>query len=294
MNLIVLIGEKMRRKKLDWFTIALLVVGILMVVCSVGMWIHLVSSQVATNNELNAIVKASDAKAGSWPSAKQESVLDAAYEYNKKLDVRASDFDNSRAAINADTDYLNTLDTGNGVMASVYIPSISTRVPVYHGTDDETLLNGAGHMRGTDLPTGEKGTVSVIAGHSGAVEGMFFTRVPSLKTGDLFYVTVLGKELPYRITDLITVNPDDTDAIRKLYESDKAKVVLLTCTPISVNTHRLLVVGEPAPDSPKSADAPGDVIWPRGVILAALGVVVFIVLIVIIRVFWRKRKMCAC
>ena len=58
MNLIVLIGEKMRRKKLDWFTIALLVVGILMVVCSVGMWIHLVSSQVATNNELNAIVKA--------------------------------------------------------------------------------------------------------------------------------------------------------------------------------------------------------------------------------------------
>lgn len=279
------------KKKIDWMTAGLLIIGLAMMAVSAGMWYHLVSSQVQTNIELNEVVRNSEAKAGAWPTEKQKTELDRAREYNAQLDLRYSDMKNDYASIARDKRYESMLDTdGQGVMASVYIPSISTRVPVYHGTSDDTLMNGSAHMRGTDLPTGEKGTLSVIAGHSGAVQGMYFTRVPSLHIGDYFYVTVLGKEFAYKVTALPEVDPENVEAIRNLYDPSKTQVVLLTCVPIGINTRRLLVVGELDDHAPQSADAPKDTLWPQGVAIASGGAMTLLIAALAARHAIRRRK----
>lgn len=43
---------------------------------------------------------------------------------------------------------------GNGIMGYVEIPSIQVNLPIYHGTDSETLERGIGHLLGSSLPIG--------------------------------------------------------------------------------------------------------------------------------------------
>ena len=52
-------------------------------------------------------------------------------------------------------------------MARIQIPTIGVDLPVYHGTSDETLLRGIGHLQGTSLPVGGVNTHSVLTGHRG-------------------------------------------------------------------------------------------------------------------------------
>lgn len=272
------------KKRIDWLTAVLLILGIGLIAVSGGMWYHLVSSQIETNNRLNEAIDNSEKQSGAWPTVKQKDELDKARAYNKQLDVKHSDMRNDDFNVAKDKEYTSLLNTdGNGLLASVYIPSISTRVPVYHGTADDTLMNGAGHMRGSDLPTADKGSLSVIAGHSGSVQGMYFTRVPSMKVGDLFYVNILGKDFAYKVTSMPEIDPSDVDAIRNLYDPDKTQVVLLTCVPIGINTKRLLVVGELDEHAPAAADAPKDKVWPWGVTIAGIIVLLILALILIIR-----------
>ena len=43
---------------------------------------------------------------------------------------------------------------GTDIMGSLEIPKIQVELPIYHGTEDEVLSNGIGHLEGTSLPIG--------------------------------------------------------------------------------------------------------------------------------------------
>ena len=81
-------------------------------------------------------------------------------------------------------------------MARLKIPSISLDLPVYHGTADDTLLKGLGHLEGTSLPVGGEGTRSVITGHRGLAEATMFTNLDKVKTGDSLIVEVSERSSP--------------------------------------------------------------------------------------------------
>jgi sortase A len=139
-------------------------------------------------------------------------------------------------------DYLRTLDVGpDGMIGYVASPAISMSLPIYHGTAATTLDRGAGHLYGTALPVGGAGTHSVLTAHSGAVGSTLFTHIRDLKFGDLFTVTVLDRTLTYRVDQIKIVLPDQTDDLQPVAGQDF--VTLVTCTPIGVNSHRLLVRG---------------------------------------------------
>ena len=72
-------------------------------------------------------------------------------------------------------------------MGTIKVPKQSINLPIYHGTSEEALASGAGHLYGTSLPVGGKSTHSVITGHRGLVEAMMFTRLDEVKKGDFFY-----------------------------------------------------------------------------------------------------------
>lgn len=150
--------------------------------------------------------------------------------------------------------YTESLDIdGNGLIGYVDIPKINVYLPIYHGTSLEILQKGAGHLEQTSLPIGGKGSHSVISAHSAFPGETFFDYLTDMEIGDEFYIHVLDRTLKYVVDDINVVLPED---VSKLYiDEDKDYVTLLTCTPYSVNTHRLLVRGVraeyQAPQHPK-------------------------------------------
>lgn len=131
--------------------------------------------------------------------------------------------------------------SGDGVMGVVEIPCIDVRLPIYHGTDAESLEKGAGHLQGTSLPVGGDGTHTVLTGHTGLSNARLFTDLTAVKEGDTFSLEVLGERLTYQVDQIRTVLPSDVEVLH--IEKGKDYCTLLTCTPYGMNTHRLLVRG---------------------------------------------------
>lgn len=128
------------------------------------------------------------------------------------------------------------------VMAYIEIPAIGVYLPIYHGTEEETLLIGVGHLENTSLPAGGESTHAVLSAHCGLPSARLFTDLNLLKEGSLFRIHVLDEILTYQVYEIETVNPDDSSSLFIKEGEDIA--TLITCTPYGKNTHRLLVHGK--------------------------------------------------
>ena len=137
-------------------------------------------------------------------------------------------------------DYKDILNVG-GVMARLQIPVIGADLPVLHGTDPETMLNGVVHIEGTSFPIGGMGTHSALTAHSGMHNVTLFSRLNEMDIGDVFIISVLDRRLVYVVDYIRVIMPHEISYLRIVPEADL--VTLITCTPITVNTHRLLVRG---------------------------------------------------
>jgi LPXTG-site transpeptidase (sortase) family protein len=137
------------------------------------------------------------------------------------------------------------LDGLDGVMGVMTIPSIGVNLPIYHTTGLDVLEHGVGHLPGSALPVGGPGTHAVLTAHSGVIGDRLFTDLPKVRLGDLFYLRVLGETLTYEVDDIQTVLPTDLAALGQVPGADY--VTLVTCTPLGINSHRLLVRGTRVP-----------------------------------------------
>jgi sortase A len=142
----------------------------------------------------------------------------------------------------------------DGMMGTISIPAINTNLPIFHGTDESTLAKGVGHLFGSSLPVGGTSTHAVLTAHSGYVNSTLFDSLKKVVTGDVFSVTVLDQTIYYKVNQIKTVLPDETEDLRQVKGKDY--ITLVTCTPTGVNTHRLLVRGERIPAPEARADAP--------------------------------------
>jgi sortase A len=139
--------------------------------------------------------------------------------------------------------YQNSLNVdGNGLIGYIDIPKINVYLPINHGTSSEVLAHSAGHLQNTSLPIGGESTHAVISAHSAYPGETFFDYLTDLEVGDEFYVHVLDRTLKYEVDQIKVVLPEETDDLRIVRGEDY--VTLLTCTPYSINTHRLLVRGK--------------------------------------------------
>lgn len=168
--------------------------------------------------------------------------LSEAEEYNRGLNEVVSDSFSSDA-FEGDERYNSILNiTENGQIGTINIPSINCRLPIYHGSSEDMLTKGAVHLAGTAFPIGGSSTRSVISAHTAFPGRIFFDKLTEVNIGDEFSVTVLGDTLYYRVIDIDVVLPDETEYL--MPEKGKDLITLVTCTPYSINTHRLLVTGE--------------------------------------------------
>lgn len=150
------------------------------------------------------------------------------------------------AMLAAAEDYNNQLNLGgDGIMGYVEIPLIKVNLPIYHGTDSETLDAGIGHLLGTSLPVGGNSTHTVLTAHSGMANQKLFSDLDKLKKGDVFYLRVLDENLAYQVEEINTVLPHESELLEITEGEDYC--TLVTCTPFGINTHRLLVRGTRIP-----------------------------------------------
>lgn len=148
-------------------------------------------------------------------------------------------------------EYEKQLTVGNsGIMGYIDIPKINVMLPIYHDIDEAVLQVAIGHLPGTSLPVGGKGTHCVVSGHRGLPSARLFTDIDKLVEGDTFTITVLNQTLTYEVDQIRTVLPTDLSDLQ--IEKGKDYVTLVTCTPYGINTHRLLVRGH------RTANANGD------------------------------------
>ena len=125
------------------------------------------------------------------------------------------------------------------MMSWVEIPSINVSMPIYHGTSEEVLMAGVGHLEGTSLPVGGASTHCVLTAHSGMRNLSMFDDIHALGEGDLVLLHTMNQTLAYKVTGSEVVWPDEAESLG--IEPGADGLTLVTCTPYGVNDHRLLV-----------------------------------------------------
>ena len=141
-----------------------------------------------------------------------------------------------------DEAYEKLLDvTGDGMMGYLDIPKINVHLAIYHGTGNDVLQDGVGHLEGTSLPIGGTGTHAVLAGHRGLPSARLFTDLDQIETGDIFSLRILDEELTYEVDQIKVIEPYETEDLA--IDPQQDYVTLVTCTPYGVNTQRLLIRG---------------------------------------------------
>ena len=119
----------------------------------------------------------------------------AARDYNQRLLEKADRYEMTEEERAEYESLLNI--SGNGIIGSVEIPSISVSLPFYHGTSEGVLQVAAGHLESSSLPTGDKGTHCAISGHRGLPSAKLFTDLDQLEEGDTFLLKVLNRTFTY-------------------------------------------------------------------------------------------------
>lgn len=276
---------------------------ILIFVAGIGVMSYPLVSSVINNIESRNHVEEYTKTTKQMSSEETLEMFKRAEEYNHSLtnNVIITDPFDEKAYKKIGENYENALNVdGNGLIGYIDIPKINVYLPIYHGTTDKILAKGAGHLQNTSLPVGGESTHSVISAHTAYPGETFFDYLTDMQEGDEFYVHVLDRVLKYEVDSIKVVLPEETDDLRVIRGEDH--VTLLTCTPYSINTHRLLVRGKRvAYDDSKyittgasAASFGGDGIFFLGYKIpypvAALIVVGFVALVVIIVIISLRRS----
>lgn len=126
----------------------------------------------------------------------------------------------------------------SGTIGIMTIPKISLKIALSEGTTDEVLKYAVGHFKDTAMP-GEIGNSS-FAGHRNYTYNEFFNRLDEVKIGDDIIVRTKKGEFKYKVYEKKVVLPTEVSV---LDATKDATITLITCTPIRVATHRLIIKG---------------------------------------------------
>lgn len=235
---------KPKAKKLQWFSTFMLTLATLMLTYPfMNQWFSavnqsLILEQTSSTADLNKQVL--------------DQIIQSARDYNNSFATGKRTLNESDIyqAAPGDKDYLAQLNGPEGVMGRIKIESINVDLPIYHGTSDEILKHGAGHLFGSSLPVGGNSTHSIITAHRGLATATLFTNLDKVQKNDKFSIETFDEVIAYKVVDIRTIEPGDTEQLR--IKKDRDLVTLVTCTPLGINTHRILVTGERIHPTPKN------------------------------------------
>lgn len=164
-----------------------------------------------------------------WGYYKQQKLIN---DFQKTIENVDKTNDNSNS--NAKPPSLDV--NSDGVIGIMVIPKINLKTPIGEGVDMETLKFAVGHFKGTAQP-GQNGNFCV-AGHRSYTYSEYFNRLDELKKGDEIIIRTKTGEFTYVVTDSFVVEPTHTEVLNPTKD---ATLTLVTCTPVRIATHRLII-----------------------------------------------------
>lgn len=232
--------KKMRDRLVIVFMIIILAVGLgIMLYPTLSNYFNSRVQSKAITDYAKTVAKMDDSE--------RQSRLSKAQNYNRLLAEIPSPYENYDS-IEGYGDFLDVSDTG--IMGYVDIPKINVSLPIYHSTSPEVLNIAVGHMQGSSLPVGGKGSHTVISSHRGLPSSRLFTDIDRLVEDDTFTITVLDEVMTYTVDKITVIKPNEFDELKVIPDGDY--VTLMTCTPYGINTHRLLVRGQRTDNAPET------------------------------------------
>ena len=268
--------------------------AVLVLIGAAGVTVYpLVSNYV--NDKYQSVVRLEYAQEmENLDAAAMEDAWAAAKAYNDSLSPLRYQKEAVQAA-SEDYDRLLNLN-GSGIMGYVEIPKLDIYLPIYHGTGEDALEKGVGHLTGSSLPIGGEGCHAVLTGHSGVAGKRLFSDLDQLQDGDVFFLHVLDETLAYQVADIYKVLPYETALLAPVWDKDLC--TLVTCFPYGVNTHRLLVRGERIPYEEAAeiveakTEEPTESTWKQQYVrgLAIGGVCSIVILLLCLVVFLLRKK----
>lgn len=118
------------------------------------------------------------------------------------------------------------------------VDSMACEAPVYLGSSEQNMLNGAAVVAGTSAPLGEPSSNCVIAAH----RNMFFKQIENVQVGDRVDLRTIWGSYVYRVAEVRIILPSDIKAVA--VQEGKDLLTLVTCHPYGSNRQRIIAVCE--------------------------------------------------
>lgn len=264
-----------KRSKGDLFSTVAIIVGILIL-------LYPTISNFLVERNASRAVSNYDAAVSNLTDERYAQMLAEAHAYNAQLaglsGIPAAEGGADPGAVDAAAlrdSYMQLLNlSGDGMMGYITIPRLDETMPIYHTTEEKVLQVATGHIETSSLPVGGASTHAAISGHRGLPSAKLFTELDKMQFGDIFYVKVLKETFAYQVDQILTVLPEETEALAIEPRADY--MTLVTCTPYAINSHRLLVRAHAIPYLPSMEGGVGvmgnpiNLSWPHLTLIAAL------------------------
>lgn len=264
-----------KRSKGDLLSTVAIIVGILIL-------LYPTISNFLVERNASRAVSNYDAAVSNLTDERYAQMLAEAHAYNAQLaglsGISAAEGGADPGTVDAAAlrdSYMQLLNlSGDGMMGYITIPRLDETMPIYHTTEEKVLQVATGHIETSSLPVGGASTHAAISGHRGLPSAKLFTELDRMEKGDIFYVRVLKETFAYQVDQILTVLPEETEALAIEPRADY--VTLVTCTPYAINSHRLLVRAHAIPYLPSMEGEVGvmgnpiNLSWPHLALIAAL------------------------
>lgn len=150
----------------------------------------------------------------------EEKTQEVKHEENKKNEEKIQD--------------INTGDT----IGIIKIPKIDLKLSIQEGVEKENIKHSLGHFPNTPMPW--EGGNFCLAGHRAYSYGTLLNRLNELEKNDVIFINTLDYDYEYKVYDIQVVTPESVDV---LDNTSNDIITIITCTPIYIGTHRLVIKG---------------------------------------------------
>lgn len=222
--------DKIRRIKIGF--------AILMILTGMGIFSYPFISNAIANANASVAVQEISQTVSRLEQQEIDAIKEAAQAYNAQIQSIAGKNAEGEGVVTES--YIDLVQLGEA-LGYINIPKIDISLPVYEGVGDDVLAHGIGHLTETSYPLGGESTHSALSGHRGLAEAELFTNLDKLSKGDRFYLHILDEVLAYQVDQIKVVEPHVIEDLDIVEGEDFC--TLITCTPLGINSHRLLVRG---------------------------------------------------
>lgn len=218
------------------FLIVLTIIGFLI---GLGIFLYPHISSWLINNEVKDAIKEFETNGTIAQSKPEDELYQAMVAYNETLYKSGQSEISDAWTFKQEEFKLNGYDYKNNAVATITIPKMELKMPIYLGATKENMSRGIVNLGNTSLPVGGKNTNCVLAGHRGYRGAPFFRNIEDLQIGDEVIINNYWERLKYNVFEIKVIYPTESEQV--LIQDGKDMITLITCHPYRNNYQRYVV-----------------------------------------------------